>query len=88
MKLINGVGRSIELKLHQLGIWHFDQIAAMNDEELKFISHFSGFPGRALRENWKAEADTLGKGGETDHSKAVKAGKIPTSLDAPKGDKK
>jgi predicted flap endonuclease-1-like 5' DNA nuclease len=87
LKLINGVGRAIELKLHQLGIWHFDQIAAMNDEELKFISHFSGFPGRALRENWKAESAILAKGGETDHSKAVKAGKIPSSLNDPKGKK-
>jgi predicted flap endonuclease-1-like 5' DNA nuclease len=87
LKLINGVGRAIELKLHKLGIWHFDQIAAMNDEELKFISHFSGFPGRALRENWKGEAAILAKGGETDHSKAVKAGKIPSSLNDPKGKK-
>jgi predicted flap endonuclease-1-like 5' DNA nuclease len=84
LKLINGVGRAIELKLHALGVWHFDQIAAMNDEELKFISHFSGFPGRALRENWKGEAAILAKGGETDHSRAVKAGKVPTSLNNPK----
>lgn len=85
LKLINGIGRGIEERLHRLGVWHFDQIAAMNDEELKFISHWAGFPGRALRENWKAEAAILGRGGETEHSKAVKAGKIPSSLDKPKG---
>jgi predicted flap endonuclease-1-like 5' DNA nuclease len=83
LKLINGVGRAIEQKLHALGVWHFDQIAAMSDDELRFISHFSGFPGRALRENWKGEAATLAAGGETDHSRAVKAGKIPSSLDDP-----
>lgn len=84
LKLINGVGRAIEQKLHQLGVWHFDQIAAMTEDELRFVSHFVGFPGRALRENWKADAATLARGGETDHSRAVKAGKVPTSADAPK----
>jgi predicted flap endonuclease-1-like 5' DNA nuclease len=84
LKLINGIGRGIEDRLNKLGIWHFDQIAAMNDEELKFVSHWAGFPGRALRENWKSEAAILGKGGDTEHSRAVKAGKIPSSLDKPK----
>lgn len=83
LKLVNGIGRGIEDKLHALGVWHFDQIAAMSEAELKFISHWSGFPGRALRENWKAEAAVLAKGGETDHSRAVKAGKVPSSLDSP-----
>lgn len=85
LKLINGVGRAIEDKLHAAGIWHFDQIAAMSQEELAWISSFSGFPGRALRENWAGESKILAAGGETEHSKAVKAGKIPSSLDKPKG---
>ena len=83
LKLINGVGRAIEQKLHALGIWHFDQIAKMSDAELRYISSFSGFPGRAIRENWAGECRILASGGETEHSKAVKAGKIPTSLDEP-----
>jgi predicted flap endonuclease-1-like 5' DNA nuclease len=83
LKLINGVGRSIEEKLHQLGIWHFDQIAKMSEAELRYISNFSGFPGRAIRENWAGESRILASGGETEHSKAVKAGKIPSSLDDP-----
>ncbi len=84
LKLINGIGRGIEDRLNKLGIWHFDQIAAMNDEELKFVSHWAGFPGRALRENWKSEAAILGKGGDTEHSRAVKAGKIPSASTSPK----
>jgi predicted flap endonuclease-1-like 5' DNA nuclease len=83
LKLINGVGRAIEQRLHEIGIWHFDQIAAMTPAELDWISARVGFPGRAIRENWKGEADILAKGGETDHSRAVRAGKIPTSLDEP-----
>lgn len=80
LKLINGVGRALEQKLNTFGIWHFDQIAAMSDDELRFISHWLGFPGRALREKWREDSATLAKGGETEHSRAVKAGKIPSSL--------
>ncbi len=83
LKLINGVGRVIEGKLHAVGIYHFDQIAAMSDEELEWISTHAGFPGRALRENWAGESKILAAGGETEHSKAVKAGKIKSSLDDP-----
>ncbi len=85
LKLINGVGRVIEAKLHAVGIYHFDQIAAMSEAELAWISNHAGFPGRAIRENWKGESAILGAGGETEHSKAVKAGKIKTSLDDPDG---
>jgi predicted flap endonuclease-1-like 5' DNA nuclease len=83
LKLINGVGRAIEAKLHAVGIYHFDQIAAMSNEELEWISTHVGFPGRAIRENWAGESKILGAGGETDHSRAVKAGKIKSSLDDP-----
>ncbi|MGL4325001.1 MAG: hypothetical protein ACRCTD_13260 [Beijerinckiaceae bacterium] len=79
LKLVNGIGRAIEQKLNAFGIWHFDQIEKMTDEELRFISHWLGFPGRALRENWREDCRTLAAGGETDHSRAVKAGKIPSS---------
>ncbi|MGL4497366.1 MAG: hypothetical protein ACRCUX_16255 [Beijerinckiaceae bacterium] len=84
LKLVNGIGRAIEQKLNGLGIWHFDQIAAMSDDELKFISSFVGFPGRALRENWREDSRTLATGDDTAHSLAVKAGKIPSSSDTPK----
>jgi predicted flap endonuclease-1-like 5' DNA nuclease len=83
LKLINGVGRAIEEKLHQAGIWSFDQIARMSDAELRWVSTYVGFPGRAIRENWAGECRILAAGGETEHSKAVKAGKIPSSLDDP-----
>jgi predicted flap endonuclease-1-like 5' DNA nuclease len=83
LKLINGVGRAIEAKLHAVGIYHFDQIAAMSEAELSWISTHVGFPGRAIRENWAGESKILAAGGETEHSKAVKAGKIKSSLDDP-----
>ncbi len=76
LKLINGVGAAIEKKLNEAGIWHFDQVAQMSNDELTWVSAYSGFPNKAIRENWKGDAAILAVGGETDHSKAVKAGKI------------
>jgi predicted flap endonuclease-1-like 5' DNA nuclease len=81
LKLINGIGRGIEARLHALGLWHFDQIAALSDAGIAWVSNHVGFPGRGLRENWRGEAAILAAGGETDHSRAVKAGKIKSSLD-------
>jgi predicted flap endonuclease-1-like 5' DNA nuclease len=80
LKLINGVGVAIEKKLNEIGIWHFDQVAQMSNDELNWVSAYSGFSGRAIRENWKGDSAILAVGGETDHSKAVKAGKVPSSV--------
>lgn len=75
LKLVNGVNEEIEKKLNDAGIWHFDQIAQMSNDELTWVSAYSGFPNKAMQENWKGESAILAVGGETDHSKAVKSGK-------------
>ncbi len=80
LKLINGVGAALEKKLNEAGIWHFDQVAQMSNDELTWVSAYTGFPGRAMRENWKGEAAILAVGGDTDHSKAIKATKTPSSV--------
>jgi predicted flap endonuclease-1-like 5' DNA nuclease len=71
--LIDGVGPAIAEKLNGLGIWHFDQIAALGPEELRFLAHHTGFPGRDVAEQWQTEAKILAAGGETVHSRAVKS---------------
>lgn len=71
--LIDGVGPAIAEKLNSLGIWHFDQIAALGPEELRFLAHHTGFPGRDVAEQWQTEAKILAAGGETVHSRAVKS---------------
>ncbi|MGE7469881.1 hypothetical protein ACQKLX_10595 [Bosea sp. NPDC003192] len=71
--LIDGVGSAIAEKLNSLGIWHFDQIVALGSDELRFVAHHTGFPGRDIAEQWQAEAKILAAGGETEHSRAVKA---------------
>jgi predicted flap endonuclease-1-like 5' DNA nuclease len=75
LTLVSGIGPEIQARLYELGIWHFDQIAAMSEAELAFVSGYVGFPGRALRENWAAESRVLAAGGETEHARAVRSGR-------------
>jgi predicted flap endonuclease-1-like 5' DNA nuclease len=80
LTLIKGIGPAIAADLNRLGIWHFDQIAALRDPEMRYISAFAGVPGKGsaenrLAENWREDADILSHGGETAHSRAVKAGR-------------
>ena len=72
LSLIDGVGSAIAEKLNELGIWHFDQLASLGTEELRYIAHHTGFPGRDVAEHWRAEARILAAGGETAHSRAEK----------------
>ncbi|CAM5769193.1 hypothetical protein [Bosea minatitlanensis] len=73
LTLIDGVGPAIAAALNRLGIWHFDQIAGLDDEEMRYASAFAGAPGRGLAENWREDAGILAHGGETQHSRRLKA---------------
>jgi predicted flap endonuclease-1-like 5' DNA nuclease len=81
LKRIKGIGKQNEGRLHGLGIWHFDQIAAWTDEEVRWVGHFLAFPGRIEREEWVAQAKVLAEGGETAFSKRADAGEVATSRD-------
>ncbi|AZO77986.1 MULTISPECIES: hypothetical protein [unclassified Bosea (in: a-proteobacteria)] len=70
--LIDGVGPAIAEKLNGLGIWHFDQIAALGPEELRFLAHHTDTLERDAAERWQAEAKILAAGGQTEHSRAAK----------------
>ena len=91
LTLIDGVGNAIEQKLFALGLFHFDQIAKLSDDEATWVGNEIGFPGRVQRENWVAEAKIFAEGGTTEHAAKVEAGKIKTSrvsTSAEKGKKK
>lgn len=66
LKRISGVGPKIEGILNELGVYHFDQIAAWNDDEVAWVDERLKFKGRIGRENWIEQAKTLAAGGETD----------------------
>jgi len=77
LKQIRGVGPKLEGLCHQLGFWHFDQIAAWSDQEVAWVdANLEGFKGRVSRDHWVEQAKMLAAGEETDFSKRVKDGDV------------
>jgi len=76
---IKGIGVKIEESLNDIGIYHFDQIAAWDVENIAWADSTLGFPGRAEREQWVAQAKALAEGEETEFSKRVDKGEVSTS---------
>lgn len=63
LKLIKGVGPKLELMLHDMGFFHFDQIAVWSDAELAWVDeNLTGFRGRASRDGWVEQARALAAG--------------------------
>ncbi|BAM90878.1 hypothetical protein S58_48990 [Bradyrhizobium oligotrophicum S58] len=81
LKLIKGIGKQNEARLHGLGIWHFDQIAAWTAEHAKWVGSYLAFAGRIEREQWVPQAKELASGGTTEFAKRVEAGLVKSSLD-------
>jgi len=76
---IKGIGNVIEGKLNDLGIFHFEQIAAWTENEIRWVDTHLAFSGRIIREDWIGQAKKLAKGEETEFSKRVDNGEVPTS---------
>ena len=81
LKRIKGIGKQNEARLHALGVWHFDQIAAWSEENIKWVGSYLSFPGRIKREDWLNQSRQLSQGAETEFSKRVAAGKVASSKD-------
>lgn len=82
LQRIKGVRPVNEKRLHELGVYHFDQIAAWVRSEIRWVGTYLSFPGRIDREQWVAQAAKLAKGGagskdEHTHTR-LPAGKIET----------
>jgi NADH-quinone oxidoreductase subunit E len=63
LQRIKGIGPVNERKLHDLGTFHFDQIAAWTRPEIRWVGTYLSFPGRIDREQWVAQAASLAVGG-------------------------
>ena len=59
LKRINGIGQVNEKKLNALGIYHFEQIAAWQRPEVRWVAAYLAFPGRIDREGWIEQAVRL-----------------------------
>jgi NADH-quinone oxidoreductase subunit E len=69
LKLIWGVGPSLERMLNTMGIYHFEQIAAWSASDLKWVDErLEGFKGRARRDEWIKQSKKLATGWRPDNS--------------------
>jgi predicted flap endonuclease-1-like 5' DNA nuclease len=81
LKHVKGIGPQNEGRLHGLGIWHFDQIAAWTHDQVLWVGSYLAFPGRIDRENWVEQARLLAQGVQTEFARRAAAGLVPTSKD-------
>jgi predicted flap endonuclease-1-like 5' DNA nuclease len=66
LKQISGIGPSIEKTLHELGIYHFRQIAQFTPDNVAWIDQRLRFRGRIEREDWIGQAKRLASGQTVD----------------------
>lgn len=60
LKLIEGIGPVLERLCHELGIFHFDQIAHWGAAEVAWMDgNLKGFRGRVSRDKWVAQAKII-----------------------------
>jgi len=92
LTLISGIGKAIQNKLFAIGIYHYDQLADLNELQIDWLNRSTGFAGRAERENWCAQAKKLMAKSTTAPSTAakrtVKKATKPTTKPKPKTVKK
>lgn len=60
LKRIRGIGPKLEVMLHRLGFFHYDQIARWSDAEAAWVEDkLPGFRGRISRDGWVEQARRL-----------------------------
>ena len=75
LKEIKGVGVKLEQLLHDMGYYHFDQIANWTAAEIVWVNeNLKGFRGRVTRDDWVPQARLLAVSGDTAFSKKVDKG--------------
>ncbi|MBX8801058.1 hypothetical protein HBA92_09855 [Ochrobactrum sp. MR28] len=92
LTLISGIGKAIQDKLFKIGIFHYDQLADLNEVQTNWLNQSIGFAGRMERENWGVQAKKLMAKSATVPSTAakrtVKKATRPTTKAKPKTAKK
>ena len=66
LKRIKGIGPKLEGQLHELGVFHFDQIAAWTEAEIAWVDDQLSFKGRITRDDWVQQARALAGTGDRD----------------------
>ncbi|MCV0398082.1 MAG: NADH-ubiquinone dehydrogenase [Rhizobiaceae bacterium] len=60
LKAIAGIGPKLETVLNDLGIWTYDQVAALGEAQIAWLDEKLGFKGRIQRDDWVGQARKLG----------------------------
>ncbi|PWQ97585.1 hypothetical protein [Leucothrix arctica] len=78
LKRVKGIGKVLERRLKELGIYHYGQIADLTDDQVLWISDYITFPeGRIQAEAWVAQAKALAEGEDTEYSNRFDSGDTP-----------
>ena len=64
LQRISGIGPKYERTLHNLGFYHFDQIAMWTNQHVGWVDDHLKFNGRIQREEWVVQARLLAEGKE------------------------
>jgi len=80
-KRIKGIGPKVEVELNRLGITRYKQIARWSADDVVQLQRRARMSLRLGEgdENWITQAKILNDGGETEFSKRVDEGKVPSS---------
>ena len=76
LQRISGIGPKNEGILHNLGFFHFDQIAAWTPAQVAWVDDHLRFNGRIAREEWIRQADLLATGKEAEFKREYGTGGI------------
>ncbi len=64
LQTIEGIGPALEKLCHDMGVYHFDQIASWGAAEVAWMdSNLKGFRGRVTRDRWVRQAALIGEVG-------------------------
>ncbi len=81
LKRVKGIGPKVEAELNRLGVTRYKQIARWSTKEIEDLQRRARMSLRMGEgdENWLSQARILADGGETEFSKRVDDGKVPSS---------
>ncbi len=74
LQRISGIGPKNEAILHNLGFFHFDQIAEWTATQVAWVDDHLRFGGRIKREEWIKQAGLLAAGKEAEFTKQYGTG--------------
>ena len=73
LQTIEGIGPALEKLCHELGIYHFDQIAGWGAGEVAWMDgNLKGFKGRVTRDKWVRQAGLIGEVGIEEFQRRAK----------------